>query len=1183
MSPHLSLKSSLWLRLGGVALLAWLLLFGALLLLPPASVQAKPSLPTDQAGPVSLNSPNLVPGTPALSITVEATSSIVVPGQTITYNIELHHLGGTTPILARLGNCFSSATLPHVDGMLVEASGNVSPTSVQFTYTSLCSALLPGAADQVLSWQGAIGPDSRLRIRYPAEVKPCYDPNLVTLQNQVVVQRPNGSRLTDAAAIQVNCLPAVAPAQVSVSGFFGTVSGMVGAARWANQLVPGKAGLYQIELTNADPNPTVLGLVGLFPSRSFNIGMPPSLQRTATLGWKVEEGESLRTSHAETQTIMALVPLAGGETRLFTLPVRLKRDVLPDSEFEIKLGYCITYDGRTCPDADSSSLIPPPSLEWQPSLSFTVRYRDLGDAADSSNHFIGTAMAAYPGVPAAFPTVFDPATGPVQGPVHRIPRPFHLGRRVSPEAEADVGPDLDPTNNLIPPLNLANRDRRDDGVAVNLLNFNQCQTSLVPVRVLIRPAAVAHFQQTGGKGYLNLWLDGNHDGDWADDFACPQGQTAVEHIVIDHQLDVVALGAGVHILPVPTDLVPWSGEAAWLRATLSEKPANKTLNAGGINYGDGRGYSTPFLLGETEDYLLRPPGAVGAGPDMVVGLDSGWRTIINPVLTRLKPHYTSFDRLSTIAYRNQGSQTAEDVVLTYQLPPALQNIEPSMVMRPDFGTDAVSFSSNRINFSLGKIEPDAGGAIILSWQGCLTCIRSLSALDGVGAPLTGSVIVQSSNDISPANNQADTSFVIPDIIEVGFASPGESYKYKRTAGTTCRNTIELRGRTSPNAVLSIFTDGFESGDVSADANGNFETLVTLANGPHQIILIPKVAGKVKRVDKASPLLLPTVNNHLSWNPSSLAFKDSQGRVIQPPAPNRFENQAGWYGHFLAGETYQVSLEYCGSDPRPVIQASFFGQTITLTDPDGHGIYRGSFSVPAVSGQRQLAATTPLTMSISADNVETVFSGIVQAASEGVVYDSQSGQGVDAMVTLLQAIDADSGAGFALWTGTDYGQANPQLSSTEGQYAFWPGGDTYRLAVSRDGYQPYRSWDVQTTGQPVNLDLPLTPEVGTTADYVVEIGPDGFEPALLTVLPGSVIEWVNLDIAEHTSISTDPGLAGPGTLVSGGWDSGALGSGQRYSRQFNDQGTFSYADQANPANTGQVVVVSLPVYLPLVVK
>ena len=104
---------------------------------------------------------------------------------------------------------------------------------------------------------------------------------------------------------------------------------------------------------------------------------------------------------------------------------------------------------------------PPQMIPTNP-VTLTVRGSDLGDAPDSTNH-AATPMTAYAGVPARFPTVVDPAAPP-DGPMHLAPRPFHLGVNVSREANADIGPDADPTNNLLPALDQANLDRHDDGL-----------------------------------------------------------------------------------------------------------------------------------------------------------------------------------------------------------------------------------------------------------------------------------------------------------------------------------------------------------------------------------------------------------------------------------------------------------------------------------------------------------------------------------------------------------------------------------------------------------------------------------------------------------------------------------------------------------------------------------------------
>ena len=115
-------------------------------------------------------------------------------------------------------------------------------------------------------------------------------------------------------------------------------------------------------------------------------------------------------------------------------------------------------------------------------------------------------MAAYTGVQAEFPTVFDPATGLPQGPRHRHVRHFHLGRRVSREVEADLGPDGDLINNIVPIVNAANLDRHDDGVRPALWSANHCRRMEIDVRVTISPRVANYFAQNDRVGYLNLWI-----------------------------------------------------------------------------------------------------------------------------------------------------------------------------------------------------------------------------------------------------------------------------------------------------------------------------------------------------------------------------------------------------------------------------------------------------------------------------------------------------------------------------------------------------------------------------------------------------------------------------------------------------------------------------------------------------
>ncbi len=121
--------------------------------------------------------------------------------------------------------------------------------------------------------------------------------------------------------------------------------------------------------------------------------------------------------------ILARVTFQPNEQKLVNLVLRMDIDItdeltLPDDYSPIgALKFCILPgEDDSCPDAAKA----PQMIGEAPQPPFTPRPSDLGDAPDSTNH-AGVAMAAYAGVQARYPTVFDPATGLPQGPRHRLP------------------------------------------------------------------------------------------------------------------------------------------------------------------------------------------------------------------------------------------------------------------------------------------------------------------------------------------------------------------------------------------------------------------------------------------------------------------------------------------------------------------------------------------------------------------------------------------------------------------------------------------------------------------------------------------------------------------------------------------------------------------------------------------
>ena len=226
---------------------------------------------------------------------------------------------------------------------------------------------------------------------------------------------------------------------------------------------------------------------------------------------------------------------------------------------------------------------------------------DLGDAPDSTNNASGSPqMTAYPGTQANFPTVFN--SNP-PGPRHLQPKAVAwLGPDVSFEVEADIGPDQDPSNNILPSLNQADKDLKDDGLgSPPALPTTFCSQITFTYSVSF-PAV------TTQPLYVNVWFDFTQDGDWQDSGKCAAGPATTgffsEWAVQDQ---VIPPGSGPLPLTVTTPLfMAQRFDAAtdvWMRITLSDQPAVDPDGPGPLQP-DGRGPSGGFKYGETEDYLL---------------------------------------------------------------------------------------------------------------------------------------------------------------------------------------------------------------------------------------------------------------------------------------------------------------------------------------------------------------------------------------------------------------------------------------------------------------------------------------------------------------------------------------------------------------------------------------------------
>lgn len=1056
-------------------------------------------------------------------------------GSVYTYSIDISHVGGTAPAFVVITDVLP-AEVHLVNGPFVtELIPSVSPLVAVYDAGF-------GPSGRVM-WLGHLTPDAVLRVTFAVRVRRCPDTVNPAIVNKAVVQRPDGSLIEDMTSTPLSCQQPQPPQidlqkrilveETDATGAISTTEHV----EWG--FLSSETPTYALILANPGMTETV-NISDVLPVGVVVVGV------SANFG--------LATLDAGGQSVGWTGIIGPGNS-----PAVIKIRVKPTDRI-----VC----NRTMINA-AFWWIPGHRGESNPTRLF-LACADLGDAPDSTNN-LGVAMQAYPSVGARFPTVFNVAA-PERGPKHIEPRPFHLGPGVTAEREADTGFDMDPTNNIAPALDQADLDRRDDGFDPATAVFNHCKVNTVKVMVSIAPSAAALLANNNGIGYLNGWIDSNRDGDWADSFDCPtdpttNGGAAREHIIIDFPVNVAALGPGLHTIPVTTSgLVANPADLAkqpmWLRLTLSEQKSNKTLGTTAAPYGDGRGYDAAFRLGETEDYLLRgldQPGEADPGVTKQGRLEA----VFDPI-----NHVRVWRAKWLVEYANLGTATATNihVIDTFTAPQHLtsQHSAPHAPM---------TASGNSLDYNVGSLNPGATGSMVIQ--------TAVPFTTPAGTVLTNTVVIHSDNDGNSLNNTAVATVTVP-LLPPMITGP--------MPGATCSGDITVTGRVQPGAVVDVYVDSVLAGTATPDSLGHWSLAVTgLADGSHSLYAVARVGSLTSG---PSPTVVVIVDSSLFWDPISLRFIEaSSGHVI---VPSGRLDETGWSVFLKRGQIYTVTLRVCCDSDNPVVTMELGDvATINLTDPDGDNLYAGSFTTPS---DGPFAGV--IRICVICDLIKKCSDGEVTIDPEGNVYDLTTGLVIGgSTVACFQSVvaDASGDAVYDLWPALDFDQINPQVTAADGYFSFFTPAGAYQLQVSQNGYQPYRSWDLVVVDTPVHFDVPMTPVVADEADHVIAITANGFEPAYLTVAPGEVVEWVNMDTGYHTSTSLDPGVTFPGLaatalLPTDGWDSGLLDTGSSYRRALAAEGTYTYADHKHPEFTATLVVAQpvveppmFTIFLPMVLR
>lgn len=915
-----------------------------------------------------------------------------------------------------------------------------------------------------------------------------------------------------------------------------------------------------------------------------------------------------RASEGNPQVRIIDLLVEANTTVTTTLNLELSADTADGTEYELSLQMCTEQAGNLkCPYASGLVDLDP--------LVYRSYRRDLGDAPDSSNHF-ATSMDAYTGIVANFPTTADTALAAPHGPVHARPWPLHLGRRVSAEFGADIGPDQDGPNNLEPGFAIpqADLDRGDDGVAIHRIKFEGCKTTTIPVQVAILPSAVAALGNN--PAYINVWIDGNRDGDWADTAACDS--PAREHIVIDHVVDVATLGAGLHTISMTTGLVPWAAadaaKASWMRVTLSNE---KSPKLSGQTYGDGRGTGAAYLMGETEDYLYYgdEPGSEGYQPEIeitVEEVDRGAERRDDLASSGREPNIKlQPNREMIIRIRNTGFKPSKDLQVEVTLADILDQIiysewqgcltctrssevaqshdsilySPSQAISPDI--------RSRI-FKIGVLQPQSFTTIVLGWTGCLTCTRSADAI-------SQHTIVARDNGIEWVQ-KFDR---IPDRI----ASP-----FIRAAWTgclTCTRQVEDSNAVTgwdegvaavigtPGTTVNFLKLGDITGE-SAIIGPDGIVFVTLPVDPNERAVYQAVA--VSGAQKSEP------SNALDLScPASgvqiLEIRDSNEAIIRykPAAGNNpeigFLFSDGFENAVRAPDAGKNRLIYRDCrDQATTISLNYEEIKVTLFDEQQFGDLTVLSWTGCLTCTRSAEITEMTNMVITAVVTPTGQSQAYEYSSafefvgtetSGQILDQKTGLPLaGAEVTVLRKVK--KGLGRHTWV--DVGHCVTTLE--DGSWsAHVPAGE-YRVIVKKDGYQPYRSRTVSFFDEAdalfskINGRFELGFNIGMPPSVSAELGAglvgiSAGNPGnpFIKVDIGKTLKFINNGGADTSLTALIDGRSPAATH----FDSGLLASGELIEIQFDKAGTYTYLVSDDLGQEIVVVVTGSRIYLPMITK
>jgi len=413
--------------------------------------------------------------------------------------------------------------------------------------------------------------------------------------------------------------------------------------------------------------------------------------------------------------------------------------------------------------------------------------------------------------------------------------------------------------------------------------------------------------------------------------------------------------------------------------------------------------------------------------------------------------------------------------------------------------------------------------------------------------------------------------------------------------------LTATGLSSNDVTVRLYENGALVGSAAPDSKGNFSvtwtTSLTANNSIRLYAVACETSGRCSQPSKAVSLSYPQGE----WCPQRSYW---EGEVDGVHYTFHFRNAGGNYtshdflipGLYGFWNTKLHLYSCCQSELNPF---HVIADDIEYTTPSGHNGREWIFDI--ISSHDVIVTASCSGFVTGDDSKES--RGEVLIDPDGYVFDQAAGGSYDPVsgvfapnaplsgVTVTAYYWVEEWQTWIPWPAELYdNQVNPQVTSLNGYYAFFtPPGKYYLQATGKDGYQSWRSPEIEVISEIVHMNSPLTAWNEVSSKTTVISSPAGLTPAQVTIAVGDSVTWQASVSTLATADMLNALMLNPLTRLlsalnplsnQGGWDSGVLQPGSAYTRTFTQPGTYAYTDGFGHSGT---VVVREVVYLPLIIQ